>query len=550
MGTTNNSQSTSAAPTTKTSPSALANDKQKAQVPASRAPGPMKVPAKVTDRLAEKFGLEPTFLREVVKSTISIAKKSGPVTDVELVGFMVACDQYGLNPFVNHIYAFVGRDGKVHPLVGVDGWLDIMHRQKTFGGIRFEFDFPNGDKSKVPISCTAIMNRTDLPEPIVIEEFLSECKRSTNPWTQMPRRMIRNASIKQSVRIGFGLASIYDTDDAKEIDPEGVLVDFTNAEAGRTIDVQPISTEQKLDPVEVEGTETEQAAAFEHGDPDGIVAERDSRGEEEEHFHKSPETDGAFEPPEIEQPEEAPADQSTEEPEAEPGSPGPPFTDPPATVKKLDRADLIQMTKDLSFKLHQDEVTTDAVAVFWKQMKSSYADQDIDFGVMAELPDQFILEFYEGLQIIESGKNVPFAPEEKPVEAPENVQEKREKFSPPSGSKKRPAALTGGQKASSAKPAKSAGKKKERPQDIDQKELEELGKQADEAIDKCKELEITLKNRKGIQNLRKKLKADNPKMSFTFQTPAKLPRPILFAYREGLQELKKKETSTGEQMEL
>jgi hypothetical protein len=401
-------------------------------VPATRAPGPSAVPRKVTDRLAENFGLDGDFLRAVVKSTISIAKRSGDVSDVELVGFMVACDQYGLNPFVNQVYAFIGRDKKVHPLVGVDGWLSIMHRQPTFGGLKFEYDFPGGDKSKQPISCTAIMARTDLPEPIIIEEFTDECKRGTEPWNKMPRRMIRNAAIKQCVRIGFGLASVYDVDDAKDIDPQGVMVDFTAAKDAKVVDVQPIDTEQKLEPVDVEfkpqeGTETPTAEPLDPKTADEVCGEmaKDDEiaaREAERWFEKYPPDTGL----------ECPPDLKTATGTYEASGPG-------AGVEK--------------------DGWPVCAGCGGRRGDHVIVEDDIPHG------DQ-------------NGENQP------------------------------------------------------KPQDeFDHAEAEAA---REKAITDCKKLEIGCKDRDGVFALRKSLKKKHDDLQFTFQTPAKLPGPVLFEYLEGL----------------
>jgi hypothetical protein len=130
------------------------------------------------------------------------------------MALLVVADQYGLNPFTKEIYAFPDKGGIV-PVVGVDGWLRIINSHAQFDGLEF-LDGP-ADKFGQPewIECT--IHRKDRSHPTRTREYMSECKRGTQPWQSHPRRMLRHKSTIQCARLAFGFAGIYDLDEAERI---------------------------------------------------------------------------------------------------------------------------------------------------------------------------------------------------------------------------------------------------------------------------------------------------------------------------------------------
>ena len=73
---------------------------------------------------------------------------------------------------------------------------------------------------------TCIIKRKDRAKPTKITEWLKECYRKTDPWDEMPKRMLRWKAIIQAGRVAFGYSGIFDPDEAERI--------FANA-----IDVTP-----------------------------------------------------------------------------------------------------------------------------------------------------------------------------------------------------------------------------------------------------------------------------------------------------------------------
>ena len=156
-------------------------------------------------KLAERFALgNASEATEILKATAF----KGPATDAQMTALCVVAQQYGLNPFTRELYAFPDRNNGIVPVVGVDGWSRIINDNAQFDGM----DFKQDDES-----CTCTIYRKDRTHPIVVTEYMTECKRDVAPWKSHPRRMLRHKAMIQCARLAFGFAGIYDQDEAERI---------------------------------------------------------------------------------------------------------------------------------------------------------------------------------------------------------------------------------------------------------------------------------------------------------------------------------------------
>ena len=128
--------------------------------------------------MAERLSIEPAKLHKTLKQTVF-----KNASDEEMVALVVVANEHGLNPLCREIYAFPGRGGGIVPVISVDGWIRIMNSHPKFNGIHFH---TNIDEKGAPVSiaCTIWVKGRD--NPTVITEFMSECKRNTEPWQQYP----------------------------------------------------------------------------------------------------------------------------------------------------------------------------------------------------------------------------------------------------------------------------------------------------------------------------------------------------------------------------
>jgi phage recombination protein Bet len=158
--------------------------------------------------MATRFGMEPQAFEATVRATC-IQKASRE----EFAAFLLVAKEYGLNPLTKEIYAFPAKGGGIVPVVSIDGWINLVNSHKACDG--FEFDMEHAENGEL-ISCTCRMFRKDRGRPVTVTEYLSECKRGTDPW-KMQHRMLRHKAMIQAARYAFGFSGIYDEDEGEKI---------------------------------------------------------------------------------------------------------------------------------------------------------------------------------------------------------------------------------------------------------------------------------------------------------------------------------------------
>ncbi len=175
--------------------------------------------ATLSGKLAQRFGMEQDA--ELITTLKQTAFKSrDPASDAQLTALMVIANEYGLNPFTKEIYAYPDQHKGIVPVVGVDGWIRIVNEHPQFDGIEFD---------TTPEAVTARIYRKDRSRPTVVTEYLDECRRNTDPWKNMPKRMLRHKALMQCARVAFGFA-LYDDDDEARDATGGTVIDAATGE--------------------------------------------------------------------------------------------------------------------------------------------------------------------------------------------------------------------------------------------------------------------------------------------------------------------------------
>lgn len=158
--------------------------------------------------MAARFNADPNKLLDTLKATVFKEARNNE----ELQALVIVANQYGLNPLTKEIYAFPAKGGGIVPVISIDGWANLANSHPQMDGVEFEWQHA-GDKL---ICCTAVIHRKDRAHPVKVTEYLSECRRNTEPW-KMEHRMLRHKAFCQGVRIAFGFSGIYDEDEAERI---------------------------------------------------------------------------------------------------------------------------------------------------------------------------------------------------------------------------------------------------------------------------------------------------------------------------------------------
>jgi len=162
------------------------------------------------DTMADRYLMDAQLFQKTIRATVMPTDH----TDEQFRAFMMVAFQYGLNPITREIYAYPARKGGgIIPVVSIDGWLHLVNSHPQCDG--FEFHAVRDDAGKLT-GMTCVMHRKDRSYPIVITEILSEVYRNTDPWNQMPARMLRHKALKEAARYAFGFAGITDEDEARD----------------------------------------------------------------------------------------------------------------------------------------------------------------------------------------------------------------------------------------------------------------------------------------------------------------------------------------------
>lgn len=164
----------------------------------------------IIDKMAGQYDMDP----KVFYDTLAKTAFKGCKSNEEFAALCIVANEHKLNPFTKEIYAFPAKGGGIVPLVSIDGWLRIMNEHPQFDGISHE-DIADDKGNLIAIECT--IWRKDRTKPIKIIEYLSECKRNSEPWNTMEARMLRHKSTIQCARYAFGFSGIYDEQDVDAI---------------------------------------------------------------------------------------------------------------------------------------------------------------------------------------------------------------------------------------------------------------------------------------------------------------------------------------------
>jgi phage recombination protein Bet len=185
--------------------------------------------------MAERYHMDPQTFSNTVRKTVMPSN----ATNEEFAAFMMVAKEYNLNPLLREIHAFPKKGGGIQPVISVDGWVSLINQHPELDGYSFEW---TNDGQGEPISCKCVMYRKDRTHPVVVEEFLAECIRPTEPW-KMKHRMLRHKALIQAARYAFGFSGIMDADEAEAI---AAMKDITPAMRPQMSDFAPAGSAAPL----------------------------------------------------------------------------------------------------------------------------------------------------------------------------------------------------------------------------------------------------------------------------------------------------------------
>jgi phage recombination protein Bet len=186
--------------------------------------------------LADRLHVSKEVLQKTLQTTVFKECK----TPEEFVSAVIISNTYGLNPILKEIYAFPSRGGVI-PIVSVDGWISMVNRDKSFNGVELIENLTDDGKFD---SVTAKFYLKDADHPVIVTEYLEECKRETDTWKKYPRRMLRHKAYIQGARVAFGFGGIYDEDEAARIVESQIVEEPSIVEEKANVQMPKSKSEQ------------------------------------------------------------------------------------------------------------------------------------------------------------------------------------------------------------------------------------------------------------------------------------------------------------------
>ena len=186
-------------------------------------------------RFGARFGVDPHKLFDTLKA-VAFRQREGHAqpTNEQMMALMIVAEQYGLNPFLKEIYAYPDKNNGIVPVVGVDGWSNIVNAHPQYDGFEVVYS-----ESKVEVTgvnfpvhewIEVVIHRKDRTVPSRVREFMDECYRPptqrngahgayqiNGPWQTHARRMLRHKAFIQCGRLALGFTGIFDQDEAERI---------------------------------------------------------------------------------------------------------------------------------------------------------------------------------------------------------------------------------------------------------------------------------------------------------------------------------------------
>ena len=165
-------------------------------------------------RMASSLNVDAKKLWATLQTSCFRPGKDGAAFSQEQVMLvLIIAEQLGLNPLKREIYAFRNPDGSVVPLLSIDGWKQIMLRNKNFNGFRIDYSDTTvelqGALNPVPewAECTIYVKDRDYPTTERV--YAREVYMPRSPvWQKSPATMLHHRALIRAIRFTFPVSGV------------------------------------------------------------------------------------------------------------------------------------------------------------------------------------------------------------------------------------------------------------------------------------------------------------------------------------------------------
>jgi phage recombination protein Bet len=158
------------------------------------------------EELASQLGIPASQICGLLRQSVMPPNTS----EADFLAFLHVAAKYRLNPLLREIYPMPKKGGGIQAIVSIDGWCSIVQREKRFDGVQFRYVADDEGHLEMVFCTMYVKGQT---HPVEVAERLAECQKNTDPWKQMPYRMLRHRAYIQAARLAFGVHGIMDEEE-------------------------------------------------------------------------------------------------------------------------------------------------------------------------------------------------------------------------------------------------------------------------------------------------------------------------------------------------
>jgi len=161
---------------------------------------------------AEKLGVPADKVYDLLRNMWTVSKDQPELTDRELFEGLAMIAKYDLDPFAREIYVTRDKRGKLMKIVGIDGWVKIVHRSGDYDGHEWLSHFDEKGNMEW-VDC--VIHSRSRTHPTIYRAYAKEyAKLGGFMLANIPWHMLRLFAFRHAARFFTSLGSVYTEEEA------------------------------------------------------------------------------------------------------------------------------------------------------------------------------------------------------------------------------------------------------------------------------------------------------------------------------------------------
>jgi hypothetical protein len=149
---------------------------------------------------AQFLGVPPNKVCDLLRNVWSTSKGNEPLSDQEMFMGMSLIARYGLDPIAREIYVTRDNKGRLMTIIGIDGWVKILHRTDDYDGHVVTMNFSEDGKQLLSVE-TTIHSKTRKYPTTYVGFMFEYAKLGGFMMEKIPWHMLRVFSLHHAARL-------------------------------------------------------------------------------------------------------------------------------------------------------------------------------------------------------------------------------------------------------------------------------------------------------------------------------------------------------------